>query len=325
MAGGRQAAGHRHGRGGASWSARARALITTWADRAAADGQLSNYANRDWHGLIGEVHVPQWQAYLDELADALAAGRAPKAFDWYRGGGAVDPGPHAPIRCGRRATRTAPRGGSTTPSPPPPTRAPSPSPRTRRAFTPGGTGTVTAAFRNVNGLRATGRVDFALTGLDADRRARPRCRAVPAGGTGTVAWRVTAPPEPLTEPLRPLPYELAVSTGRGAQQRVCGHAEGHACTWRRRWIPGWRTFTSNAAVFGQLGDRFAINGAGTDLWKGTAEFGTAYREGALADGVASVTVGWTPRTPPAPGPGPASSSATAWRRPGWRRASSIWP
>jgi len=62
----------------------ARVLITTWAGRSAADdGKLANYANRDWHGLIADFHLPEWQAYLNELEDALAEDRDPRPFDWY--------------------------------------------------------------------------------------------------------------------------------------------------------------------------------------------------------------------------------------------------
>lgn len=118
----------------------ARALITTWADRATADGgSLANYANRDWHGLIGEVHLPQWQAYLDELSDALAADRPPKTFDWYA---LEEPWTRArtghPLRPTTDAYRTAQRVHDTPPRPR--TRAPSRSPpirpRCRRAAGP---------------------------------------------------------------------------------------------------------------------------------------------------------------------------------------------
>lgn len=62
----------------------ARVLITTWAGRKAADdGRLANYASRDWHGLVGDFHLPQWKMYLEEVEDALAAGREPRSFDWY--------------------------------------------------------------------------------------------------------------------------------------------------------------------------------------------------------------------------------------------------
>ncbi|MFI1965418.1 alpha-N-acetylglucosaminidase [Streptomyces pathocidini] len=266
----------------------ARVLVTTWADRATADGgRLANYANRDWHGLIGSFHLPQWQAFLDESADALAAGREPKAFDWY----AVEEpwtrqhGPGAfPLRATADAYRTAQRvrdvlarapyqgAVSVTAEPP--------------ALEPGGTARVAAEFRNVNGLAGTGRVDFTLSfgsspggpggpGAEAEPEGAESLRRVAAGGTGTVRWRVRAGAEPLDRPLRPLPYELATEYGPEGGDRVRVVRPGTL------FVAGpladdWRTVTNNAAVFGQLDDRIAINGAGADLWKGTSEFAAVY-------------------------------------------------
>ncbi|MBT2366427.1 alpha-N-acetylglucosaminidase C-terminal domain-containing protein [Streptomyces sp. ISL-10] len=259
----------------------ARSLITTWADRAAAD-QLSNYANRDWQGLINDVHVPQWEAYLTEQADAMAEGRAPKPFDWYPAEEAWTKDRRAyPVRPTGDAYRTARRVYDTL------ARAPYQGFVSVRvepaAFTPGSTGTVTASFRNLNGLRATGRVDLELTGLDAEPQGAAQLPGVPAGGSGEVAWRVTAPDEPLTEPLVPMPYVLTTRYGPEGEERVAvtQRSSVHLAS---PLDPQWRTFTSNVAVFGQLGDRLAINGAGNDLWRGTTQFGAAYREGALGEG-----------------------------------------
>ncbi|WP_406305454.1 alpha-N-acetylglucosaminidase [Streptomyces sp. NBC_00885] len=259
----------------------ARALISTWADRAAAN-QLSNYANRDWHGLISDVHLPQWEAYLEELATALSEGRAPKPFDWYPAEEAWTKERRAyPVRATGDAYRTARRVYDTLATAPyqgyvdvtvkPP------------AFTPGSTGTVTAAFRNLSGLRSTGRVDFELTGLDAEPQGEPFLDSVPAGGTGTVSWRVTAPVDPVEEPLRAMPYALRTQYGPRGEERVTVPQQGSLFL-ASPLDAGWRTYSSNAAVFGQAGDRFAINGGGTDLWRGTAHFGTAYRESALTVG-----------------------------------------
>lgn len=44
------------------------------------------------------------------------------------------------------------------------------------------------------------------------------------------------------------------------------------------------TVTTNAAVFGQLGERWAVDGGGADMWKATAEFGAVFRPGSLASG-----------------------------------------
>ncbi|SEF02618.1 alpha-N-acetylglucosaminidase [Streptomyces sp. 2112.3] len=276
----------------------ARALLTTWADRATADGgSLANYANRDWHGLIREVHLPQWQAYLDELADALAADRPPKTFDWYS---LEEPWTRArtahPLRPTTDAYRTARRVHDTL------AKAPYQGTVTVTAdpsgLPPGGRATVTAALRNVNGLRATGRVDFALSGVDATASGPASLPSLPPGGTGRARWQVTAPAGPLNTPLRPLPYDLTVDYGPKGEPRVRAARHGTL------YVAGpldddLRTVTTNAAVFGQLGDRLAVNGGGADLWKATAEFGAVYRPGALTAG-GSVTVEVTSQDPTGP-------------------------
>ncbi|MFG2141337.1 alpha-N-acetylglucosaminidase [Streptomyces sp. NPDC048650] len=266
----------------------ARALITTWADRATADGGgLANYANRDWHGLIGDVHLPQWRAYLDELEDALAADRPPEPFDWYA---LEEPWTHRrddhplrptadPHRTARRVyavLAAAPFQGTLTVGADPHT------------LPPGGHATVTAALRNVNGLRATGRVDFALSGVEATADGPLSLPSVPPGGTGEARWRVSAPAGPPGGPLEPLPYGLTAEYGPQGEPRVRAVRHGTF------FVAGpldeaLETVTTNAAVFGQLDGRFAIDGAGGDLWKGTAEFGAVYRAGALGTG-GSVTV-----------------------------------
>ncbi|MBL1096913.1 alpha-N-acetylglucosaminidase [Streptomyces coffeae] len=270
----------------------ARTLITTWADKVTADGgKLANYANRDWNGLIADFHLPQWRRYLDELEDALAEGRAPGAFDWYA---MEEPWTRErtgyPVRPTTDAHRTAQRVHETLAKAPyQGTLSVTAEPA---AMPPGGTAAVIAALRNVNGLRATGRVDFELTvtGTEPEPQGPTSLDSVRAGGTGEVHWRATAPADPLEHPLKALPYELGVTYGPRGEDRVRALSTGTL------WIAGpladgWRTVTNNGAVFGQLAQAFAIDGAGQDLWKATAEFGAAYREGALTVGKsATVTV-----------------------------------
>ncbi|MER6997855.1 alpha-N-acetylglucosaminidase [Streptomyces sp. NPDC000410] len=261
----------------------ARVLVTTWADRPTADaGRLANYANRDWQGLIGDVHLPQWQAFLDELEDALAEGRPPRTFDWYaleepwtRKRDAYPLRPrHDPYRTARRVYEVlsrAPYQGTVTVTAEP------------AVLAPGGGAEVTAAFRNVNGLRGTGPVDITVTGLgELPTRSLP---PVPAAGSASVGWRVQAPPGPLTAPLEPLPYELTASYGPQGEEPV-GVVQRGALYVAGPLGAGWRTFTSNEAVFGRLDGRFAINGGGADLWRTTSQFGAVFRPGELVDGAA---------------------------------------
>lgn len=61
----------------------ARSLLTVWGNRAGFDAGLSDYANREWAGLVDTYYAPRWRTYFDELGTALAEGRAPKPIDWY--------------------------------------------------------------------------------------------------------------------------------------------------------------------------------------------------------------------------------------------------
>ncbi|MBW1603364.1 alpha-N-acetylglucosaminidase [Streptomyces sp. JJ66] len=267
----------------------ARVLITTWADRATASGgNLVDYANRNWHGLTADYHLPRWQTYLDELADALAADRPPQDIDWYAREEAwtrqTNDYPQRPVHDAHRTARRAhdvlaraPYQGSLTASADP------------RVLRPGGATTLTAAFRNENGLRATGTVDLTLTGLE---RAQPQgptsFDTVAPGARAQADWRVTAADSALRDPLRPLPYELAATFGPQGENRV-RTARAGTLFLAGELDPGLRTHTTNDAVFGQLGARYAVHGGGNDLWRTREQFGTVYRPGGLRDG-GSVTV-----------------------------------
>ena len=49
----------------------ARLLLTCWGHRG---GHLTDYANRDWNGLIGGYYIPRWEKYISGLEESLAAG-----------------------------------------------------------------------------------------------------------------------------------------------------------------------------------------------------------------------------------------------------------
>ncbi|MFF8596810.1 alpha-N-acetylglucosaminidase [Streptomyces sp. NPDC015220] len=261
----------------------AKVLITTWGDRSVADaGNLHEYANREWQGLMGDFYLPRWQKWLDRLQDALASGREPEAVDWFA---IEEPWTRQrkdyPLRPYGDAWRTASRVRDVL------ARAPYQGTVTvtaePSAFPPGGHARLTAAFRNVNGLRATGRVDFTLQGVDAAPEHGTSLPSVPAAGQGVVSWQTSAPAAPLDEPLRPLPYTIDVRYGPRGGKRVTHRHRGTLFE-AGPLAEGWQTYSNNAAVFGQLADRFAIDGGGADLWKATTEFGAAYREGAFRDG-----------------------------------------
>ena len=49
----------------------ARLLITCWGHKGK---HLTDYANRDWNGLIGGYYIPRWEKYIKGLEESLAAG-----------------------------------------------------------------------------------------------------------------------------------------------------------------------------------------------------------------------------------------------------------
>lgn len=62
----------------------ARALLTTWGGRENADaGNLHDYANREWSGLVGGLYLTRWTVYLAELDASLRENRPPRPIDWF--------------------------------------------------------------------------------------------------------------------------------------------------------------------------------------------------------------------------------------------------
>ncbi|MGW1077486.1 alpha-N-acetylglucosaminidase [Streptomyces sp. NPDC002537] len=264
-----------------------RALLTIWGGRATSDGgKLHDYANRDWHGLMGDFYLPRWRRWLEELEDALREGRAPRAVDWFaleepwtRQGGAYPLRPVAdPYRTAvrvRDVLAAAPYQGTLVTAAVP------------AAVPPGGHAVVGVSLTNMNGLRATGPVDLGLAGLNGVAQGPTSLPGLAPGATGTARWRVTVPAAPLDRPLRRLPYEAGARYGPQGGERVRSVRPGSLFL-AGPLAPGWHTVSGNAAVFGQLGaDRFAIDGSGDDLWRATEQFGAVYRARALPVGVSA--------------------------------------
>ncbi|WP_128379974.1 alpha-N-acetylglucosaminidase [Streptomyces cavernae] len=59
-------------------------LLTVWGTRQGAnEGDLRDYANREWAGLVGGLYRLRWSTYFTSLRTALAEGRPPRAIDWF--------------------------------------------------------------------------------------------------------------------------------------------------------------------------------------------------------------------------------------------------
>jgi hypothetical protein len=63
------------------WNARTQ--LTIWGTSAVAgDSEVSDYANKEWSGLIASFYLPRWQAWLARLEQDLLQGRAYDAAAW---------------------------------------------------------------------------------------------------------------------------------------------------------------------------------------------------------------------------------------------------
>ncbi|MFC0629244.1 alpha-N-acetylglucosaminidase TIM-barrel domain-containing protein [Kribbella deserti] len=260
----------------------ARTLITVWGHRAGYNAGLGDYANREWSGLISGYYAPRWKAYLDELSAALRENRAPAAFDWYQRG--------ADWAASTASLPTAPIGDvhavasrvfdvlRSEPEPVATTATANP------ANVPdGATTTVSVHLRNTDPYDAAMRVRVSLeapsgSGLTVDDPVvRVADLAPGAAATATFGVRATGT---TSEFFAGLTATVSATTAGRAARQVASVRLLRASPVQ---APN-RTRTSNAAVFGQRGDRYLIEGAGNDLWGPTKHFGSIYRDDALAAG-----------------------------------------
>ncbi|MBM9503021.1 NEW3 domain-containing protein [Actinacidiphila acididurans] len=154
----------------------------------------------------------------------------------------------------------------------------------------GGTTTLTGTVQNFSTRDITG-LTLGLdlpAGWTASPAARPN-PTVPAGGTATVSWLVTAPatvPDPLTSGAFTL--NAAYRGGRSAYTATSSARVSVAGA-----VTTLRSFGSVPSVFGQAGDRYAILTGGNDIWGAGGqhfdEYGALYSPKAAAD-TATITV-----------------------------------
>ncbi|MEI7054831.1 alpha-N-acetylglucosaminidase TIM-barrel domain-containing protein [Nocardioides sp. CCNWLW239] len=58
----------------------ARRVLTSWT----LTLSLTDYAYRDWSGLLDSYYAPRWERYFDSLRDSLRTGEEPAAIDWLK-------------------------------------------------------------------------------------------------------------------------------------------------------------------------------------------------------------------------------------------------
>jgi hypothetical protein len=64
----------------------AKRLLTIWSLTRPGFENLTEYANRDWAGLISGYYKPRWVSYFASLDTALQTGKPPQAIDWFHVG-----------------------------------------------------------------------------------------------------------------------------------------------------------------------------------------------------------------------------------------------
>lgn len=62
------------------WNARVQ--ISSWGDRAAAEGGLHDYAHKEWNGILRDLYAVRWQAWFDLMERRLAGEELPE-IDFY--------------------------------------------------------------------------------------------------------------------------------------------------------------------------------------------------------------------------------------------------
>nr|WP_329572063.1 NEW3 domain-containing protein [Kitasatospora sp. NBC_01266] len=151
------------------------------------------------------------------------------------------------------------------------------------AFTAGSSANLLSTFTN-NGVEPVDDVRLGLSvpsGWTVTPLTATRSGHVAPGKVALAEFRVTAPAT-LSAPI------TQASVGGTAEARWHGQVEQLAAA-DSVTVPApvqapFKTFTDTDAVFGQQGDRIAVDGAGDDLWGSTDQYSTVYRPGAEHDG-----------------------------------------
>lgn len=257
----------------------ARTLLSVWGTRSGAAAGLTDYANREWAGLVSTYYAPRWRAYFSSLEAALVSGTAPAPIDWYAVGAAwaartdqlpVTPSGDVHEVAGRVLEHLTdhPLALTATAS------------ASRPVVTPSEPARVVVTVTNPNEFAAATDVAVEVV-TPAGLTATPvgDVPALPPGGSARLEVEVA-----LTAPTDDLVVRLPVRvTADGVPAGGASAGSVRLLTDDTVEAP-YASVSFNDATFGQQGDRFAIVGGGGDLWGGTNEFGAVYRDGLLADG-----------------------------------------
>jgi len=252
-----------------------KSLVSLWA----TGTDLQDYARREFNGLVGDYYGHRWKLYFDSLSTALRTGGQPAAIDWQavaeswaKAGTRYPSKPRGDAYREALAVAALPSGAVAVAI-------------DHKGVQPGGTAKVTATFTNTNQLRPSGKLGIELAapaGYRVTATTPATTDTVPAAGTFTVTWDVTVPVN-------------AESGTVGALTATARWATGDTTSAGTAVLVGgtvsepYRTAANTDAVFAQRGAETSIAAGGEDMWRGTSEYATVYRQGALTDGAAVAT------------------------------------
>jgi len=114
----------------------------------------------------------------------------------------------------------------------------------------------------------------------------PATRGLPPGGSASYAWTITPPSADTAEPIATVQMNLD-TTWSGPPARGGPEQSTLPVPFSIVYSPvqapqaTYSSATDAPAHFGQLGQKFAIDGAGSDVWAGYDMYSTIYRKGAV--------------------------------------------
>lgn len=266
----------------------ARSIITVWGhDQPSRDG-LRDYANREWAGLVGSFYYDRWNTYFSELSNALNEDREPQQIDWYAIGDewarSQNEYPTKPVgdihRISEKVLNNLSKFGL------PLASEVSVSSGT---IAKGETVTVTLTLKNDNSFSTAKDINLELNST-------PRLNVTPLSDT---TFKILAPGDSMSAKYaitlsdNESNYQLVETLTTEATYRI-GNSS-HSTTNSVKLITAntigseFKTVSFNDSTFGQSESLFGIYGGGADLWGGTNEFGSIYRDDAMQDGTTVIT------------------------------------
>ncbi|MFJ7934538.1 alpha-N-acetylglucosaminidase TIM-barrel domain-containing protein [Sporosarcina sp. NPDC096371] len=266
----------------------ARSLITVWGHAQPSRGGLHDYANREWGGLVESFYYDRWNTYFTELSNALDENRQPQQIDWYAMGDewarSQNDYPTTPVGDIHEISEDVLNNLSTFGFP-----LTSEVSASSGAIAKGETVTVTLTLMNDNSFSTVEDINLALhsaTGFNVKPLGDTTSTSLAPGELMSVQYGITLSDEEAQ-------YKLVEMLTAEATYRIGDESQSSTSEVKLMTANAvgaeFKTVSFNDSTFGQSGNLFGIYGGGADLWGGTNEFGSIYREEEMKDGTTVIT------------------------------------